>query len=145
MSPAARFARLVAVAATLAAAGCIFYVGTAAQSPHGLQDLRYGKGMRDLLRPGTTREEVLIRMGVPDRVVEGGRKIVYVAPVESGQLWLVAASPSGQVGGGGLPLGRSVALAITFDDAGGYVDHRLALAGLDEPQAAAQRALQPAK
>lgn len=84
-------------------------------------------------------------MGVPDRVVDGGRRLLYVAPVQSGQLWLMAASPNGQLRGGALPLGRSVALAITFDDAGSYADHRLALAGLGEPHAAAQRALQPAK
>lgn len=136
---------VAALLAAMAASGCVFYVGTTAQSPHGLQDVRYGKGPRELLRPGTTREEILTRFGVPDRVLDLGRTILYVAPVESGQLWVVAASPAGQVGGAGLPMGRSVALAITFDDDGCYARHRMALAGLGEPHAAAQRALQPAK
>lgn len=137
--------RLVALLVAIAASGCVFYVGTSAQSPHGLQDLRYGKGASELLRPGTTREEIVTRFGVPDRVLDGGRTILYVAPVESGQLWVVAASPAGQVGGAGVPMGRSVALAITFDDDGRYARHRMEIAGLGEPHAAAQRALQPAK
>lgn len=134
--------RLVAaLLAALAASGCVFYVGTPAQSPHGLQDLRYGKGPRDLLRPGATREDVLLRLGVPDRVVDGGRVLVYVAPVESGQLWVVTSGS----GSGVQPLGSSVALAVTFDDAGRYANHRIEVAGLGEPHVAAQRALLPPK
>ena len=142
MSRASRFARYVApVVAILASSGCVFYVGTPAQSPHGLQDLRYGKAPRDLLRPGTTREDVLTRLGTPDRVVDGGRTILYVAPVESGQLWVVTSGS----GSGVQPLGSSVALAVTFDDAGRYASHRIEVAGLGEPHVAAQRALPPAK
>ncbi|MFN9275009.1 MAG: hypothetical protein ACK6D2_04665 [Planctomycetota bacterium] len=125
------------------AAGCVFYAGTPAQSPHGLQDLRYGKADRRLLAAGTTREQVLMRLGVPDRVVDGGSVLLYVAAVESGSLLVLMAGPGGGVAGESLPLGKSVAVAITFDDAGHYVDHRLALAGYGEPHVAAQRALQP--
>lgn len=136
-----RAAVAVLVVATLASA-CVFYVGTPAQSPHGLQDLRYGAGLQDMLRAGTTREDVLLRLGTPDRVVDGGRVLLYVAPVESGQLWVITGGGSG---GGALPLGRSVALAVTFDDASRYAGHRFELAGLSEPQRAAQQALLRAK
>lgn len=125
------------------ASGCVLYVGKPAQSPHGLQDVRYGTSPRRLLAPGTTREETLLRLGVPDRVVDGGRVLLYVAAVESGSLLVLLASPAGQVGGESLPLGRSVAVAITFDANGLYAGHRTALAGYSEPHVAAHRALLP--
>jgi hypothetical protein len=122
------------------ASGCVFYVGAPAQTPHGLEDLRRGVGLQGLLRPGATREDALLAMGGPDRVVDGGRTLLYVAPVTSGELWVVVAGPGGGAAGA-LPLGHSVALAITFDDGGGYLSHRLEVAGLSEVSAAAQRAL----
>lgn len=140
-----RVARLAVLAAAALASGCVFYVGTAAQSPHGLQDLRYGTGLGDLLRAGATREDVLLRLGTPDRVVDGGRTLLYVAPVQSGQLWVILPSYGAGGGGGVAPLGSSVALAVVFDDAGRYASHRLEVAGLWEPHLAAQRALAPAK
>lgn len=136
-------AALLAVAAL--ASGCVFYVGTQAQSPHGLQDLRYGAASHDLLRAGATREDVLLRLGVPDRVLDGGRTILYVAPVQSGQVWVIAPSYGGSGSGIIVPVGSSVALAIAFDDRGRYASHRIEIAGLSEPHIAAQRALQPAK
>ena len=127
----------VAAALPLLLAGCVFYVGAEAQSPHGLQDLRYGDGRADLLRPGVLREDVLLALGVPDRVLDGGGIVVYAAPVESGQLFVVLSGNAGGV----LPLGRSVALAVAFDAQGRYARHAMAFAGLGEPEAAAQRAL----
>jgi hypothetical protein len=127
-----------ALAAALLAPACVFYVGTSAQTPHGLQDLRYATAPSELLRPGTTREQALCALGVPDRVVDGGRVLLYAAPAVSGQLWVITGGGSG---GGMQPLGRSVALAVVFDAAGRYVRHRLEVAGLSEPHAAAQRAL----
>lgn len=132
-----RPALVAALACALCAPACIFYVGTSAKSPHGLQDLRYAEAPSDLLKPGTTREEILCAFGVPDRVVDGGRVLLYAAPVTSGILVVLA----GSSGGGAMPLGSSIALAIAFDDAGRCVRHRLEVAGLEEPHAAAQRAL----
>lgn len=133
-----RLARIVALACALLASGCVMYFGTSAQTPHGLQDLRYATAPSELLRPGTTREDVLCAYGVPDRVVDGGRVLLYAALAESGQLWVITGGGSG---GGMQPLGRSVALAVAFDAAGRYVRHRLEVAGLSEPHLAAQRAL----
>lgn len=123
--------------------GCILYAPTPAQSQHGLQDIRYGTSPRDLLAPGTRREDVLLRLGVPDRVLDGGRVLLYVDSVKSGSLLVLVASPAGQVGGEELPLGKSIAVAITFDAAGRCAGHRTALAGYSEPHIAAQRALLP--
>jgi hypothetical protein len=140
-------AAVVAIAITFAAGagGCVLYAPTAAQSPHGLQDLRYGTANKGLLAPGTARETVLLRLGVPDRVVDGGRVLLYVDSVESGSLLLLMAAPAGQIAGASLPLGSSVALAVVFDGVGRCVGHRLALAGYSEPHIAAQKALQAAQ
>lgn len=140
-----RLAAAATLASALLASACVFYVGTPAQSPHGLQDIRYGVALQDLLRAGATREDVLLRLGTPDRVLDGGRTILYVAPVQSGQVWVIVPSYGGSGSGLIAPVGSSVALAIAFDDGGRYASHRLELAGLSEPHIAAQRALQPAK
>lgn len=138
-----------AVAAGLLAAlaslgGCVFYAPTSAQTPHGLQDLRYGTGLARLLVPGVAREQVLTTLGTPDRVVDGGRILLYASPAQSGELWFVLVAPNGAMAAQATPLGRSVALAIVFDDRGGYVRHHLAVAGMSETFVAAQRALQQA-
>jgi hypothetical protein len=70
------------------------------------------------------------------RIVDGGRVLLSVAPVASGSLPELLASPAGQVTGGSLPLGKCVAVAIPFDDHCCYAGHRTPPAGESEPRTA---------
>lgn len=102
--------------------GCAFYVPESAQTAHGLHEAERG-ALADLLRPGgATRADVLCTLGVPDRVLDGGRALLWAGSSMTGR-WLFVTFFYYRGHDFTLPVGSDYLLLVEFDDAGRVLRH----------------------
>ena len=100
--------------------GCILWVPVHARTPHGLRQLRQPDQLATVLPVGMSREDVLGTLGVPDRVLDDGNRLLWVASSHVSSLVVILPNAAG-----GMPLGHDYALLLGFDDAGCLVERTL--------------------
>ena len=111
-----RGVRLLA-ASVLFLGGCII----APTPPHTPTNSPYRSGIADedlaALDSGTSRADALLRLGEPDFVDDGARRMTY--------LWAVATARVGFLRGGEADVSKIHALTLEFDEGGRLVQKRL--------------------
>ena len=77
------------------------------------------------LKPGITRQEVLVRLGSPDGVFQRERTFVYLWSNCAGYFtWFIYAGIAAPGSAGVAPVGKGYVLIIEFDDAGKLSRHQ---------------------
>lgn len=120
--------------ASLLLSGCVLWMPRNARTPHGLLQLRQDDQLATVLPLGMSREHVLGTIGVPDRVLDGGSHLLWLASCQESSLLVVGPNLGGEI-----PLGHDYALLLVFDAGGRLVARTLSRTGLgDWPRLAAR-------
>lgn len=114
----------VALLAPLLGGCLLFYLPDDPGTPHGLRDRSEDRLPPTVLQPGVaTRESVLCALGIPDRVLDDGRAMLWVGSSVVGN-WILVLGGYNSAGAVALPVGSDYLLLVEFDDAGRVVrDH----------------------